>query len=101
MATPASELQKLLELRDREEITAEEFATLKARLLSPVPQARPPRRSNTRLAGIPTWMLALGGLIGGTTLLAMTEVGALALGGLIVLGFVLIVVMAIADTGLF
>lgn len=101
MSTQATELQKLLELRDKGAVSDAEFEKMRARILSPERHAAPNalrRESRTLVPGVPNWMLAAGGLIGGTALLAMTEVGALALGAIIVVGLFMILFFAFSDT---
>jgi hypothetical protein len=97
MPTPATEIQKLLELRDAGELTAEQFEAAKDRVL------RPPSHPSHRFRawtpfesvgrGMLTLIVALGALIGGTTLIALTEVGAMALGALALVAVALILVI--------
>lgn len=94
MSTQASELQKLLELRDKGAVSDVEFEQMRARILTPERQITPRAARGPMVPGVPNWIVATGTLIGGTALLAMTEVGALALGAIIVVGLVLIVMYA-------
>lgn len=98
MSTQATELQKLLELRDAGEVSDAEFEQMRARILSPERQVAPRAERGSLVPGVPNWMLATGGLIGGTALLAMTEVGALALGAIIVVGLLMVLFFAFSDT---
>ncbi|SDZ05686.1 hypothetical protein SAMN05444004_105209 [Jannaschia faecimaris] len=100
MSTQATELKKLLELRDAGEVNDAEFAKMRERILSPERQAVlnvTRERRGSLVPGVPNWIVATGALIGGTALLAMTEVGTLALGAIIVVGLALIVVYALND----
>ncbi|TFL18987.1 SHOCT domain-containing protein [Jannaschia formosa] len=100
MATPATELQKLLELRDAGELTEAEFATAKARVLRPGPQSVMTPSSRRRGwglfasfgRGLFTIIVATGVLIGATTLIALTEAGAVALGALGLMALALVLV---------
>ena len=99
MPRQASELKKLLELRDAGQVSDAEFAKMRARILSPERHAAPRLHARSGLVpGVPNWMVAGGALIGGTALLALTEVGALALGAIIVIGLLIILFFAFSDT---
>jgi hypothetical protein len=101
MTTPATELQKLLELRDAGELTEAEFAAAKSRILRPELH-QPPRRSwglfDSFGSGLLTILIATGVLVGGTTLIALTEAGAIALVALALVALAMIVVWFVRDT---
>jgi hypothetical protein len=89
MPSPATELKKLVELRDAGEITPAEFEAGKARILRPAPIS--PKGPLDRLtANLLTLVVAIGVLVGATTLIALTEAGAIALLSLALVALVLI-----------
>jgi hypothetical protein len=89
MPSPATELKKLVELRDAGEITPAEFEAGKARILRPAPIS--PKGLLDRLAAnLLTLVIAVGVLVGATTLIALTEAGAIALLSLALVALVLI-----------
>jgi hypothetical protein len=93
MTSPATELKKLVELRDAGEITPAEFEAGKARILRPAPRPAPisPKGPLDRLsANLLTLVVAIGVLVGATTLIALTEAGAIALLSLALVALVLI-----------
>lgn len=103
MSTPASELQKLLEIRDAGELSEAEFARAKAQILNPVsatPRRRPRRAvslAGRLFDGATGWLMAVAVLIGGTALLALTDVGLFALGALALIALAVLVVAQFAD----
>ncbi|PWJ15045.1 hypothetical protein SAMN05421539_11162 [Jannaschia seohaensis] len=96
MSTLATEIQKLLQLRDAGELTEDEFEAAKDCVLRPASHVTHRARSwnpfETFGRGLLTLIVAMGALIGGTTLLALTEVGAMALGALALVALAIIFV---------
>ena len=99
MTAPATELQKLLELRDAGAVTDAEFAAMKSRILHPERHVLRPvsGRSDGLFSGARGWMIGVGVLIGGTTLAAMTEAGAMAIGAITLVCLAVLAVFALAD----
>ncbi|WP_298429260.1 SHOCT domain-containing protein [uncultured Jannaschia sp.] len=97
MSQPATELTKLLSLRDAGELTEAEFARAKERVLNPLPEpGNRPRRGPLSwilgdvAASLIAVIVAVALLIGSVVALALTEIGFLALTAIVVVGLLVL-----------